>query len=110
MKILVEGKAHKANAWTSVCPFCESKLRILDGDPMSFKRWRGTEGVEYDFHYICPVCREQVEQHTYHNHASDTIEVEEVTLNREDREEMESWKYFDRSELSNDDITFIQAW
>lgn len=110
MKILSEGKAHKAKAWTSTCKYCDSKLRILEGDPMSYVEWKGINGIEYQFRYICPVCNQPNEQRTYHSESMDEIEVEEVILDQEDREEIESWKSFDRHELSETDRCFLHKW
>lgn len=89
MKVLKKGKAHLHTIWTSICPYCDSKIRILDGDPMSYYEWHGQYG--HVLKYICPVCGGQVE-HRSHSNSNKGIEREEnVRLTKEDREEIESW-------------------
>ena len=114
MKVLKKGEAHLHTVWTSICPYCDSKIRILDGDPMSYHQWSGQYGVHYIFRYICPVCGGQVEQKTYHNYIENTIEREgDVKLTKEDREEMESWSdisWDTYKDMDESDRDFIHAY
>lgn len=107
MKILKEGKLHKAMAWFTKCSTCGSELRIIQGDPWATKDvCYNCDARQYYIRYICPVCRSK--NRAYTNSSFGVVgnaKYKEIVLDEEDRNEIEN--FGDCSDLENDEIKHI---
>lgn len=119
MKVLVKGEAHKSMQYITECLFCDSRIRILKGDPMSTaEEWDGRNGRStYRLNYICPVCgcqNEAAETVYASDHNVAKMKRENITLTKEDREEIASWKENNSESnpyrLSKDDYAFLKCY
>ena len=81
MKIIRRCTAHKRKAYFVECKYCDSELRILEGDP--------EVSVHYTFELTCPVCGER--QRFCLDYACHEVITRTITLTKEDREEIASW-------------------
>lgn len=92
MKILKEGTKHMANAWFHTCDVCESELRIIEGDPLAGKTCYNCDAQQYYIRYICPVCGGHNVAYTNSLFGEKANAVyREITLTKEDREEIDHW-------------------
>ena len=91
--ILKKGSAHKHMAWFTTCGTCESKLKILDGDPCSTPEvCYNCDANQYYMRYICPVCGEKNVAFTSSSFGIEGNAIyKEIVLKEEDREDMRSW-------------------
>lgn len=107
MQILKEGKAHKHFAWFTECSICESKLKILEGDPCStYETCYNCDRRQYFVRYICPVCGSMELAYTDSAFGQKAnAKYEEIILKKEDRDDMESWN--DRETLSEEESVWI---
>lgn len=108
MKILKEGKLNKRHAWFTTCDTCGSELRILEGDPYSTPDvCYQCDRRQYFTRYICPVCHSKKVAYTASAFGEKAnAEYKEIILEKEDREEIESWKQ-NVYHISNDDLSWI---
>lgn len=81
MKIVRRCTAHQRKAYFVECKYCNSELRILEGDPEVH--------VQYTFELTCPVCGER--QQFCLDYGCNDVTTRTITLTREDREEIASW-------------------
>lgn len=108
MKVLTKGKAHKRDIMTAECSFCGSKIRILEGDPRSRRKWNGCSGVNYELMFKCPICGQLSFVRTYHDHKYEGLEVEEdAIITMEDKKEIESWEDDKLMDLTDDDLVSL---
>lgn len=107
MIILKEGKMHKHMAWFTTCEICNSELKILEGDPKSTPQvCYNCDASQYYIRYICPVCGQKRKAYTNSSFGVKGNAVyKEIILEKEDREEMASWK--DCGEISMEDLEWI---
>lgn len=92
MKIINEGKVHKANAWFTTCDTCNSELRIIEGDPMAGDTCYNCDANQYYIRYICPVCGEKKKAWTNSSFGvKANAKYKEIVLQKEDREEIENF-------------------
>lgn len=111
MRILSRGNAHKREVGIVECTYCASEFRVILGDPMATYRRHGSDGRNF-IKCICPVCKEQVTAYDTIYAGSkgvSTVTFKEVTLDKEDREEIASWKETDVYELSDSDCEFLEC-
>ena len=107
MTILKEGKAHKHMAWFTTCDTCNSELKILQGDPLATKEvCYNCDARQYYIRYICPVCGSHKIAKTRSSFGDEAnAKYQEIILEKEDREEMETW---DKVEIkSRSDLEWI---
>lgn len=88
MKILYAGKAHKRTVWYPVCEFCETKVRIMEGDPYA-NRFRNNYNPFIALKWKCPICEQFNEDYE--------VKPKTEILTKEDREEIETWESTDVS-------------
>lgn len=114
MKILKEGRAHQRYAWFCTCKFCDSKLRIIQGDPMATEEvgYQCDRG-QYYIRYICPVCRGRNVAYTNSSFGEKAnAEYKFITLDEEDRKEIASWftddgLYYKDTDLTDEEKAYI---
>lgn len=98
MNILKEGKGHKAEVYYMTCEFCDSELRIINGDPRSYNIPGCAPGRVLKF--VCPICHAQNKKYP------DKWEYDEL-LTVADKEEMETWEDDKLEDLTDDDLKFL---
>lgn len=93
--VLREGKANKHMAWFTACDTCGSELKILQGDPLATKEvCYNCDASQYYIRYVCPICGGLKKAYTSSSFGiKGNAKYKEIILEKEDREEMESWKY-----------------
>ena len=92
MKVIHEGKAHKAKAWFTTCDTCNSELRIIEGDPMAGGTCYNCDARQYYIRYICPVCGRKKIAYTNSSFGLEgNAKYKEIVLEKEDREEIENF-------------------
>lgn len=105
MKVLKEGTAHKMDKHICECKFCESKIQIWEGDPLSHREWNGHNGIYYELTFKCPVCGSMNTVRTHNDHHYDGLEIEEkALLSKEDKEEISNFENFSTKNLTNDEL------
>lgn len=108
MKILKEGKAHKAKAIYITCDCCKSDLRFfLDlGDPRVGRICYNCDSYKEWCWYICPVCgkRSLAEWRSPYFKDEVNCRIEEIILEKEDLEEIEQFEY---DEVSDEDKEWL---
>lgn len=115
MKILKEGEAHKRDVFYAECKFCGTQVRILDGDPRSYKEWRGFNDQGYRFWWICPICGSLEEGTTgvMDNTYGDRVKkVKDELITMEDKKEIESWETDPLDDINEDQakVEHVRAW
>lgn len=114
MKILKEGVAHKRDVFYAECEFCGTRVRILDGDPRTYKELRSFE-QGYRFWWICPICGSLEEGTTgVMNNINGNIvrRVKEELITMEDKKEIESWETDPLDDINKDQakVEHVRAW
>ena len=105
MKVLKEGTAHRRDKHICECKFCESKIQIWESDPLSYRKWNGHDGIQYELTFKCPVCGSMSTVKTHHSHCYDGLEIEEkALLSKEDKEEISNFENFSTKNLTNDEM------
>lgn len=106
MKVIKEGKAHKKMAWYYTCPNCDSKLRIIDGDPSVSRVFYNCDRRQYWIRLYCPICNAKLMPHTASAFGEKAnAEYESIILTEEDREEIKNFenvKHDDKDPWLND--------
>lgn len=96
MKIIKEGTAHIEKTGTFNCKFCESEIRIINGDPRV--RFECTSDSYKRILTKCPVCGQYIDE---------TIYFIDTYLTIEDKEEMNSWERDKLEDFTDDDLEYI---
>jgi len=103
MKVISEGKLHKAEAVFVTCDHCGSKLRLLldKGDPrVGRKKYNCDSGKEWVV-FACAVCDKigLAEYRSPYFEDEVNCELKEIVLEKEDLEEIKNYK---NQEISED--------
>lgn len=108
MQIVVEGKAHTGNVWTTVCPVCDSELRIIEGDPHASRLYYNCDRNQYWIRYKCPVCGElEIAQTAAFGKKANAKYEYGVRLTEKDREDMATWPEQRDDGLTMEELEFF---
>lgn len=103
MKVIKEGKLHKAEAVFITCERCGSDLRLLleKGDPRVGRKKYNCDSAKKWVVYACPVCNKigLAEWSSPHFKEEVNCRLEEIVLEKEDLEEIDGYS---KQEISDE--------
>lgn len=109
MRVLREGHANEQYVWEHTCDYCDSDIRIIEGDPRASRLFYNSDRQQYWIRYICPVCGSQNIAMTASAFGTPEANAtrEKVVLSKEDRKDMDTWEETKIEAVSMDDLEFL---